>query len=120
MKEGKKEFLKRMFLLSTMGYSMAFAIFIGLALGILLDRYFGTHPLFTTILLVVGIIAGFRNMYVLFVKYGLKKGKEDVSENVDVRPKIPDWAISMEKQKSKGKGKSAEKSLTSSDSNSHK
>lgn len=119
-KEGKKDFFKRMFYLSTMGLSMAFAIFIGLGVGIFLDRHFKTHPLFTMLLLIVGILAGFRNIYVLFVKYGLQKGKKDVGDDIkDVRKKIPDWAISMVKQRDV-KRKTTEKSLGSSTPNSQK
>ncbi|GEM_PF-229765 len=109
-KEGKKDFFKRIFLLSTMGLAMAFAIFIGLAVGIFLDRYFGTHPLLTMVSLIVGIIAGFRNIYVIFVKYGLQKGKKDVVDDIkDVKKKTPDWALSLVKNKEKEKGRSPEK-----------
>ena len=109
-KEGKKDFFKRIFFLSTMGFAMAFAILIGLAVGILLDRHFGTHPLLTMLSLIVGIIAGFRNIYVIFVKYGLQKGKKDVADEIkEAKKKVPDWAISFVKSKDEGKGKSVNK-----------
>ena len=50
---------------STIGLSMVFATFIGLALGYWLDKVFDTSPWLTLIFLVVGIIAGFRNIYII-------------------------------------------------------
>ena len=50
---------------SSMGISMVLATVIGLVLGLWLDRLFGTGPWLTLIFLVVGIVAGFRNLYVI-------------------------------------------------------
>ena len=50
---------------SSMGISMVLATVIGLVLGLWLDRLFGTRPWLTLIFLVVGIVAGFRNLYVI-------------------------------------------------------
>ncbi len=47
---------------SSLGISVAFAIFIGLGIGVWLDRKFDTSPWLTLIFLVFGIIAGFRNI----------------------------------------------------------
>ncbi len=47
---------------SSLGISVALAIFIGLGVGIWLDRKFDTAPWLTLIFLVFGIIAGFRNI----------------------------------------------------------
>jgi len=47
---------------SSLGISVSLAIFIGLGLGVWLDRKFGTSPWLTLIFLVLGIIAGFRNI----------------------------------------------------------
>ncbi len=41
------------------------ATVIGLALGYWLDGVFGTSPWLTLIFLVLGIIAGFRNIFIL-------------------------------------------------------
>ncbi len=49
-----------------MGISMALAIVIGIFIGIYLDRWFKTkYPWFFLIFLILGIIAGFRNIYVI-------------------------------------------------------
>jgi ATP synthase protein I len=47
---------------SSLGLSVALSIFIGLAIGIYLDRSFETSPWCTLIFLVLGIAAGFRNI----------------------------------------------------------
>lgn len=47
---------------SSIGLSVAFSIFIGLAMGIWLDGKMGTHPWMTLIFLIFGIIAGYRNI----------------------------------------------------------
>lgn len=47
---------------SSLGISVALAIFIGLGIGVWLDRKFDTSPWLTLIFLIFGIIAGFRNI----------------------------------------------------------
>jgi F0F1-type ATP synthase assembly protein I len=44
---------------------MVAASFIGLFIGITLDEWLGTKPWMTIIWLVIGIAAGFRNIYIL-------------------------------------------------------
>ena len=68
MKEDTRKALKLVGLASTLGLSIVIATFIGLALGIWLDRVFNTSPWLTIILLIVGIIAGFRNFYLFMSK----------------------------------------------------
>jgi len=66
MRSGTKQSIKLLALVSTMGISMVLATFIGLGFGYFLDNYvFDTHPWFTLIFLVIGIIAGFRNLYII-------------------------------------------------------
>ncbi|MFQ5328874.1 MAG: AtpZ/AtpI family protein [Thermodesulfobacteriota bacterium] len=67
---GNKGFLKGMALLASLGFSMVIATFIGLAMGFYLDRYLETSPIFTLIFMVLGIAAGFRNIYLLVKRYG--------------------------------------------------
>jgi len=68
MKDETWKALKLVGLASTLGLSIVIATFIGLALGIWLDRVFDTSPWLTVILLIVGIIAGFRNFYLFMSK----------------------------------------------------
>jgi ATP synthase protein I len=72
MKEDTKKSLKLVGLASTLGLTIVIATFIGLAVGIWLDRVFNTSPWLTVIFLVLGIIAGFRNFY----RFMSKRAKE--------------------------------------------
>lgn len=66
MRSGTRQSIKLLALVSTMGISMVLATFIGLGFGYFLDhRVFNTSPWFTLIFLVIGIIAGFRNIYII-------------------------------------------------------
>jgi ATP synthase protein I len=54
--------LKDLAYYSSLGISLALAIFIGLFLGVWLDNTFDTSPILTLIGLGMGIVAGFRNL----------------------------------------------------------
>lgn len=78
MKEGTRQYMRLMAVVSSMGISMVLATFIGLAVGYVLDnKVFHTSPWLTLIFLVLGIIAGFRNLYVI-AKMAEKKLSEDI------------------------------------------
>jgi ATP synthase protein I len=62
MKRETRRAYKELAYYSSLGISIALAIFIGLGIGVFLDRKFDTSPWFTLIFLVLGIIAGFRNI----------------------------------------------------------
>ena len=62
MKKDTKRAFRELAYYSSLGLSVSLAIFIGLAVGIYLDRQFETSPWCTLIFLVLGIIAGFRNI----------------------------------------------------------
>lgn len=70
MGEEDKGLLKRLVWLSSMGISMVLATFVGLYIGVYLDDKFSTKPWLTIIFLIIGIIAGFRNIYTVIKKYG--------------------------------------------------
>jgi ATP synthase protein I len=53
---------------SSIGIAMVLAIFGCLLLGVYLDRKFDSGNVFTLLLLVIGVSAGFRNLYVLIKK----------------------------------------------------
>ena len=65
MDENKKNLIKTLGLVSSMGISVALAIAIGVYIGLTLDRWFGTKPWFFFIFLFFGIAAGFRNIYII-------------------------------------------------------
>lgn len=62
MKKDTRRYIKELGYFSTIGLSVALAIFIGLAIGLWLDKKFGTQPWLMIIFLVFGIIAGYRNL----------------------------------------------------------
>ncbi len=47
---------------SSIGFSVALSIFIGLGIGVYLDQRFETGPWWTLIFIVLGIAAGYRNI----------------------------------------------------------
>ncbi len=67
-KETKKSAIQMAYA-SSIGISMALAIFGCFFLGTWLDRKLGTEPYFTLLFLLIGIAAGFRNIYVLMKRY---------------------------------------------------
>lgn len=62
MNKEKRRYIKDLAYFSTVGLSMALAVFIGLAIGVYLDHRWDTSPWMTLIFLVLGIVAGFRNI----------------------------------------------------------
>ena len=62
MKRETRRAYKDMAFFSSLGISVALAIFIGLGIGVWLDRKFDTSPWLTLIFLGMGIVAGFRNI----------------------------------------------------------
>lgn len=68
MKKETKRALRELAYYSSLGLSVSLAIFIGLAVGVYLDRRFETTPWCTLIFLVLGIIGGFRNIAIVIRK----------------------------------------------------
>lgn len=68
MKKETKRSLRELAYYSSLGLSVSLSLFIGLAVGIYLDRRFETSPWCTLIFLVLGIIAGFRNIAIAIRK----------------------------------------------------
>jgi ATP synthase protein I len=64
---------------SSIGIAMALTIFGCFFLGRWLDRQLGTEPYLTLLFLLIGIAAGFRNMYVLIKRY-LKNDKPIITQ----------------------------------------
>lgn len=69
MDKGMRQYAIQMAYASSVGIAMVLAIFGCLFLGSWLDRKLGTAPYFTLLLLLIGIVAGFRNLYVLIRTY---------------------------------------------------
>ncbi|RQW82720.1 MAG: AtpZ/AtpI family protein [Geobacter sp.] len=65
MDDEKRKLLKILAHVSSMGISVVLAIAMGVIFGRFLDDRFGTNPIFFFIFLGIGIIAAFRNIYVI-------------------------------------------------------
>ena len=63
--EDKRQLIRSLSFLSGLGISMVAASFIGLYIGIYLDKWLDTKPWMTLIWLGFGIAAGFRNIFIL-------------------------------------------------------
>jgi len=65
----KKKQLLQLADLTTVGWAMVLSIVVGLTAGWFLDRHFGTEPIFTLLLLFLGILSGFRMMYKVYMRF---------------------------------------------------
>jgi F0F1-type ATP synthase assembly protein I len=65
MDRDKRDLLKSLYMVSSMGISVVLAIGMGVWFGLTLDRWLGTKPWFFYIFLFIGIAAGFKNIYVI-------------------------------------------------------
>jgi ATP synthase protein I len=65
MDKNKSDLLRTLGVVSSMGISFVLAISIGVLIGLQLDKKLGTAPWFFYIFLLFGIIAGFRNLYII-------------------------------------------------------
>lgn len=73
MKEENKSLLKTIAELSTLGLTMVFATFIGLAIGLYLDSKLNTSPWLTILFLLIGIAAGFYKVIQVVIREARKK-----------------------------------------------
>jgi ATP synthase protein I len=78
--KGTKRTAFRLVYASSIGISMVIAIFGSLYLGLWLDKKFGTSPYLTLLLLFMGVVAGFRNIYVM-IKRSIDAEKESEGQN---------------------------------------
>lgn len=65
MADDKRQILRSLGFLSSVGISMVAASFIGLFIGYKLDGWWGTSPWMTLLWLGFGIASGFRNIFIL-------------------------------------------------------
>ncbi|MCF6246884.1 MAG: AtpZ/AtpI family protein [Desulfobacula sp.] len=62
MKKETGKTIRELGYFASLGMSVAFAIFIGLGIGLWLDKKFGTEPVLVMVGLAFGIAAGFTNI----------------------------------------------------------
>ncbi len=87
MENRDKEFWRSMYQLATVGINIVVATFIGLAMGWAIDNklFHGrTSPWFTMIFLIFGIVAGFRNVFMIVREKGdAGKNKDEDTKDKD-------------------------------------
>jgi ATP synthase protein I len=81
MAEDDRQLFKSLGFLSSIGISMVAATIIGLAMGYYLDQWLETSPWLTLIFLLFGIIAGFRNMFILTRREVRRQQEQDDRDN---------------------------------------
>ena len=79
MKRETRRYIRELAYYSSLGLQVALSIFIGLAIGVYLDRRFALYPWLTLVFLGVGIAAGFRNIWLAIKK------SEKVSQERDIK-----------------------------------
>ena len=62
-KKPEKSTFRQVFEASTVGIHLVLSMFFGLGIGYLLDKVFGTFPYLSVIFFIMGIIAGFREVF---------------------------------------------------------
>jgi len=68
MDKDLKKTIKDLGYVSTIGMTMAFSIAIGALIGHYLDQWLGTKPWLFFVFFGLGIVAAFRNLYILYKK----------------------------------------------------
>ena len=80
MAEDKRQLFKSLAFLSSVGITMVAATFVGLAMGYYLDKWLETDPWMTLIFLFLGIVSGFRNIYILTARE-VRREERSAQEN---------------------------------------
>jgi ATP synthase protein I len=87
MSDENKQLFKTLSFLSSVGISMVAATFIGLAMGHYLDLWLETTPWLTLIFLLLGIVSGFRNIFILTRRELRRQEKTDQQQTGSKRDK---------------------------------
>lgn len=74
--KNKLRFLRELGPLSAIGIQFGVSIALGIWFGLYLDRKLGTAPIFFLILMLLGIAAGFVNLYRLTIKQYKRKDED--------------------------------------------
>ena len=77
-KNSKKELWRQLLDASAIPLNLVVATFVGFAIGYGLDKLFGTSPYLTIIFFILGIIAGFRELF----RYARRMEREDDKKDI--------------------------------------
>jgi len=79
LKRETRRYIRELAYYSSLGLQVALSIFIGVAIGVYLDRRFDYYPWLTLVFLVLGIAAGFRNIWLAIKKSERAQQERDIS-----------------------------------------
>ncbi len=85
MEEKDRKLIRMLGVLSTVGMVMVFSTVIGLFIGIKLDRWLGTSPWLTVVFFLLGLFAGFRNLF-QYVKHSQETLDENDNDKDNKKP----------------------------------
>lgn len=77
MSEDRRQLIKSLGFLSSVGICMVASCMIGMAMGFYLDKWLDTSPWLTMIMLGFGIVSGFRNIFILTARELRRQEKEN-------------------------------------------
>ncbi len=80
--EKKKQTWIKAIALTSLGWQLALSIFGGAFLGYYLDRVIGTRYIFTLIFLLIGVLAGYYNLY-KYIDVEMRKNISEKNQNQD-------------------------------------
>ncbi len=78
----EKPVYRQVFEASTVGIHLVLSIFFGLAIGYGLDKLFNTFPYLSAIFFIIGIIAGFREVFRIAKKAGRVNDGDNDKKNI--------------------------------------
>ncbi|MBU1054975.1 MAG: AtpZ/AtpI family protein [Proteobacteria bacterium] len=79
MKRETRRYMGELAYYSSLGFQVALSIVIGLGIGVYLDKRFELYPWLTLVFIGLGVVAGFRNIWLAIKK------SEKISQERDVK-----------------------------------
>lgn len=83
MGDNKRENLRSLSMVSSLGITMVASILIGLAMGYYLDKWFDSSPVCTLLFMALGIISGYRSLHIVTMRELRRIEREDQQKSED-------------------------------------
>ncbi len=82
---GSRKWFKQVTRYGTIGLEMGVCVFLGILIGTTLDRHFHTNPWLTILFTLFGLVAGFKNLFILARKLVEEQQESDEEKDTDDR-----------------------------------